>query len=183
MASSWRTLRQRVRRRGFATLLTIGALDSATRTGFLTLLPFLLTEYGAGAVELGIALSLTFAGGAAGKIACGALATRIGVRRTVLMTESGTALGILLLLTLPLSTCLVLMPAIGALLNGTSSALYGSVRELAPARRESRAFGLFYTVTLKLVPSRPPVTEQSPMRWAYTYHWFSSLQHCFLCCR
>ena len=40
--------------------------------------------------------------------------------RTVLMTESSTALGVLLLLILPLSTCLALMPAIGALLNGTS---------------------------------------------------------------
>jgi len=148
VASGRLTLPERIRRPGFAALSTIGALDSATRTGFLTLLPFLLTEYGAGAVELGTALSLAFAGGAAGKFACGVLAARIGVLRTVLMTESGTVLGIFMLLILPLQACLALMPAVGALLNGTSSVLYGSVPELAPAQRESRAFGLFYTITI-----------------------------------
>jgi len=137
-----------IRRRGFAALSAIGILDSATRTGLLTFLPFVLTSKGAGAGALGGALGLVFAGGAAGKFACGALATRIGVLRTVIVTEAGTALAIVLLLVLPLSFCLVLMPVLGVALNGTSSVLYGTVPELAAKDREARAFGFFYTVTI-----------------------------------
>ncbi len=146
-ASAHSALPEAVRRRGFAALSAIGVLDSATRTGFLTFLPFLLTGKGAGPGELGAALGLVFAGGAAGKFACGALATRIGVLRTVVLTEAGTAVGIALLLVLPLPLCILLMPAIGMALNGTSSVLYGSVPELAPSGGEARAFGFFYTVT------------------------------------
>jgi MFS transporter, FSR family, fosmidomycin resistance protein len=137
-----------IRQRGFAALSAIGILDSATRTGLLTFLPFVLTSKGAGAGELGGALGLVFAGGAAGKFACGALATRIGVLRTVIVTEAGTALAIVLLLVLPLSFCLVLMPVLGVALNGTSSVLYGTVPELAAKDGEARAFGFFYTVTI-----------------------------------
>ncbi len=141
-------LAEPVRRRGFAALSAIGVLDSATRTGFLTFLPFLLAGKGAGTAAVGGALSLVFAGGAAGKFACGALATRVGELRTVVLTEGATAAGILLLLAAPLPLCLALMPVIGVALNGTSSVLYGSVPELAPPGREARAFGFFYSVTI-----------------------------------
>lgn len=123
-------------------------MDSATRTGLLTFLPFVLAQKGADAGVIGTALSLVFAGGAAGKFACGALATGIGILRTVAATEVGTTLAIVLLLVLPLSFCLVLMPLLGIALNGTSSVLYGTVPELAPNGREARAFGFFYTVTI-----------------------------------
>ena len=141
-------LQHSIRRRGFAALSVVGMLDSATRTGFLTFLPFVLAGKGANTAVIGAALSLIFAGGAAGKFACGALATRIGILRTVAVTEIGTALAIVLLLVLPLSVCFVLMPALGVALNGTSSVLYGTVPDLAPKGREARAFGLFYTVTI-----------------------------------
>lgn len=59
-----------VRRRGFAALSVIGMLDSATRGGLLTFLPLVLTTKGADAAVVGTALSLVFAGGAAGKFAC-----------------------------------------------------------------------------------------------------------------
>jgi MFS transporter, FSR family, fosmidomycin resistance protein len=137
-----------LRRRAFAALSAIGILDSATRTGFLTFLPFVLAAKGAGAGEIGTALTLVFAGGAVGKFACGGLATRIGVLRTVVLTEAGTAAGIALLLALPPVLCLGLMPLLGVALNGTSSVLYGTVPELAPRAREARAFGFFYTVTI-----------------------------------
>jgi MFS transporter, FSR family, fosmidomycin resistance protein len=89
-----------------------------------------------------------FAAGAVGQFACGALATRVGILRTVAATELGTALAILLVLILPLFVCLALMPILGVMLNGTSSVLYGTVPELAPNGREARAFGFFYTVTI-----------------------------------
>ncbi len=47
-----------------------------------------------------------------------------------------------------LGAALAALPAIGIALNGTSSVLYGTVPELAPADKRQRAFGLFYTLTI-----------------------------------
>lgn len=44
--------------------------------------------------------------------------------------------------------CLVVLPLLGAMLNGTTSVLHGTVPELAPAHRTERAFALFYTGTI-----------------------------------
>jgi predicted MFS family arabinose efflux permease len=43
---------------------------------------------------------------------------------------------------------LPLLPLLGVMLNGTSSVLYGTIPELAPAHRTERAFALFYTGTI-----------------------------------
>src|SRR6266403_364678 len=135
-------------RNGFPLLLTIGVIDSATRMGFLTFLPFLLQSKGAGLSEIGLALTMVFAGGAAGKLVCGFLGARLGVLPTVLITEGATAVGILALLPLPIGATLALLPLIGVALNGTSSVLYGTVPDLAPADRRESAFGVFYTGTI-----------------------------------
>ena len=135
-------------RRGFVALSLIGIIDSATRMGFLTLLPFVLAAKGASLPAIGTALALVFAGGATGKFVCGVVARHLGILRTVILTEAGTALGILALLPLPLSASFALMPLVGVALNGTSSVLYGTVAELAPAERRARAFGIFYTFTI-----------------------------------
>jgi MFS family permease len=128
--------------------MALGMVDSATRSAFLTFLPFLLVAKGADLPTIGIALALVFAGGAAGKLACGFLGARIGVLRTVLLTEGATALGIAALLPLALVPGLALLPLIGIALNGTSSVLYGSVPEFAKAGASARAFGIFYTATI-----------------------------------
>jgi len=135
-------------RSGFALLLTIGVIDSATRMGFLTFLPFLLQSKGAGLSEIGLALTMVFAGGAAGKLVCGFLGARLGVLPTVLITEGATAAGILALLPLPIGAELALLPLIGVALNGTSSVLYGTVPDLVPVDRRESAFGVFYTGTI-----------------------------------
>ena len=132
-------------RGGFPVLLAIGVIDSATRMGFLTFLPFLLKAKGAELPTVGLALTLIFAGGAAGKLVCGFLGARLGVVATVFLTEGMTALGLLALLPLPLDLGLILLPAIGIALNGTSSVLYGTVPEIVPTERRERAFGVFYT--------------------------------------
>ena len=85
----------------FVALSCIGILDSATRTALLTFLPFLLRSKGADMPALGMALSLIFAGGAAGKFACGAAASRVGPLRTVIVTEMATAILIYALLFFP----------------------------------------------------------------------------------
>ena len=131
--------------RGFPLLLSIAMIDSATRMGFLTFLPFLLKLKGGGLPEIGIALTLIFAGGACGKLACGWLGQRLGVVRATWVTEGATALGILALLPLPLVAGMAVLPLIGVALNGTSSVLYGTVPELVPLERRQRAFSIFYT--------------------------------------
>lgn len=131
-------------RGGFGLLLGIGILDSGVRMGLLTFLPFLLQEKGAPLPTVGVALGLVFMGGAAGKFICGWLSQRLGVLGTVLLTEGGTALIILAVMLLPLTTTMILLPLLGALLNGTSSALYGTVPDLTPPHQIERAFALFY---------------------------------------
>ncbi len=135
-------------RGGFPLLLAIGVIDSATRMGFLTFLPFLLRAKGAAVPEIGGALTLVFAGGAAGKLACGFLGARRGILATVLITEGATAAGIIALLALPLGPALALLPVIGIALNGTSSVLYGTVPDLVGDRQRETAFGVFYTGTI-----------------------------------
>ncbi len=134
--------------RGFSLLLAIGILDSATRMGFLLFVPFVLKAKGASLQDVGLAMTLIFAGGAAGKLACTFLGARIGAIATVWVTESATALGILVLLPLPLFAALPVLPLIGVALNGTSSVLYGSVPDLVAADRRTRALGIFYTGTI-----------------------------------
>jgi MFS transporter, FSR family, fosmidomycin resistance protein len=131
--------------RGFPLLLSIAMIDSATRMGFLTFLPFLLKLKGAGLAEIGVALTLIFTGGACGKLACGWLGARVGVVRATWITEGATAAGILALLPLPLFAGMAVLPLIGVALNGTSSVLYGTVPELVAPERRQRAFSIFYT--------------------------------------
>jgi len=132
----------------FPLLLGIGIVDSATRMGFLLFLPFVLTQKGASLPTIGLALTLVFAGGAAGKLACAFIGARIGAIGTVWLTEGLTAVGILALMPLPLGAALLLLPLIGIALNGTSSVLYGSVPSLVAADWRTRALSIFYTGTI-----------------------------------
>jgi MFS family permease len=132
--------------RAYRALSAIHVIDNSTRTGFLTFLPFLLIAKGATVQSVGLALMLVFMGGAVGKFACGALADRVGVIRTVVITEAATGVGILLLLTLPLGACLFALPPLGIALNGTSSVLYGSVADLVSSDRRARSYAIFYTL-------------------------------------
>ena len=143
--------------RGFSLLSAIHGIDNGSRTAFLTYLPFLLQGKGLGVDMMGLALGLTFAGGATGKFVCGLLAERVGIIRTVILTEAATGLGILLLLVLPAGPALLLLPILGVALNGTSSVLYGTVAELVAPERRSRVYGLFYTVGIGCSALFPPV--------------------------
>src|SRR5207244_3295058 len=107
--------------------LSIGVIDSAARMPFLTFLPFVLTEKGASLPTIGLALTLVFAGGACGKLVCTFIGARVGAIATVWLTEGLTAVLVVALLPLPLEGAMILLPLIGAALNGTSSVLYGSV--------------------------------------------------------
>jgi MFS transporter, FSR family, fosmidomycin resistance protein len=130
---------------GFGLLLTIGALDTATRMGYLLFLAFLLHSRGGTGASVGFGLALLFIGGALGKAACGWLGQYLGVAWSVIATEAATVLLITVTLILPLAPMLVVLPLLGIVLNGTSSVLYATVPELAPKGNVGRGFALFYT--------------------------------------
>ncbi|MYM68673.1 MFS transporter [Pseudoduganella sp. FT55W] len=133
---------------GLRALLATGTLDSTVRMGFLTFLPFLLKSKGAGTAGIGIALSLLFVGGAFGKLFCGYLGARIGMMKTVWVTESMTSVLVALAVWLPLAGVMAMLPLMGLALNGTSSVLYGVVPELAAPGKREQAFAWFYTGTI-----------------------------------
>lgn len=132
--------------RGYATLAAIGMIDSGVRLGFLTFVPFLLIEKGAAVETLGVALALVFAGGAAGKLVCGHIAERVGILKTVILTEAATGALMVTIIALPLESTLFVLPVFGVALNGTSSVLYGTVGDFVDGARQARAYGLFYTL-------------------------------------
>jgi FSR family fosmidomycin resistance protein-like MFS transporter len=132
-------------RYAFPVLVAIGVIDTATRMAFLLFLPFVLRNKGASEQTIGLALTLVFTGGAAGKLACTFVGARIGAVGTVWLTEGCTALAILALFPLPLKAALAVLPLFGIVLNGTSSVLYGSVPDLVPPQWRGRALSIFYT--------------------------------------
>jgi len=134
--------------RGFGALCGIGMIDNATRTGFLTFMPFILMAKGLGVGGVGLAFALVFAGGATGKFVCGVVADRVGVIRTVVITEAATTVLILTVVGAPLPIALAVLIPLGIALNGTSSVLYGTVADLVSSERRSRAYGLYYTLTV-----------------------------------
>ena len=140
---------------GFQALSAVGMIDNATRTGLLTFLPFALIAKGLTVAGVGTALALVFAGGAVGKFACGVIAERVGVIRTVVLTEGATALGIVLIVAAPLPVALAVLLPLGIALNGTSSVLYATVADLVTADRRSRAYGLYYTLTVGASATAP----------------------------
>jgi MFS family permease len=129
----------------FWLLFAIHVSDSAVRTGFLIFLPFLLQTKGADLPTIGLALSLLFAGGAAGKLVMGWLGARLGVVLSVVATEGATTVLILAILPLSLTPALILLPLVGVMLNGTSSVLYGTIPEFVTVERRTHAFAVFYT--------------------------------------
>ena len=126
-------------------LFSVHIADNLVRTGFMIFLPFLLRDKGADLPTIGLGLSLVFAGGAAGKLAMGWVGHRLGVVPSVILTEVATTALILALLPLSLPLALALLPAVGLMLNGTSSVLYGTIPEFVSPERRTHAFAVFYT--------------------------------------
>ena len=130
----------------FTALCLIEVLDSSTRTGFLTFIAFLLIAKGIPEGWAALAVPLILVGGMAGKLACGFLAERLGIVRTIIVTEVATGVGILATLALPGAGVMLLLPLIGVALQGTSSVLYATIGDLVAKDRLPRAFGFFYTL-------------------------------------
>lgn len=135
-------------RAAFYALLATGILDSAVRMGFLTFLPFIIKANGGSLSQTGVALTLVFIGGAVGKFLCGWLSESLGLIRTVFITELATGVLIAVVLCAPLAAGMIVLPLLGAMLNGTSSVFYGAVADVVESRRLERAFAIFYTGTI-----------------------------------
>lgn len=130
----------------FAALCTVDVVDSMTRTGFLTFIAFLLIAKGVPEGWAALSVPITLVGGMAGKYACGVLAEKMGVIRTIVITEAATGIGILALLVLPGMAAFFLLPLVGVVLQGTSSVVYGTVGDLVEEDKLPRAFALVYTM-------------------------------------
>ncbi len=144
-------------RKAFFALLTIGILDNGTRSSLLTFLPFLLLQKEIPAAQVGFALTLLFAGGAAGKFGCGILAEWFGIIPMVVVTEALTTAGILSLFWVSPSGIWFILPFVGVVLNGTSSVLYATVAEIISPVRRSRGYGLYYAITLGAAAGAPVI--------------------------
>jgi FSR family fosmidomycin resistance protein-like MFS transporter len=143
--------------RGFSSLCAIGMVDNATRTGFLTFMPFILMAKGLTVGGVGLAFALVFVGGATGKFVCGLIADRAGVIRTVVLTEIATTVLILTVVASPLPLAMGVLVPLGIALNGTSSVLYGTVADLVSSQRRSRAYALYYSLTIGASALAPTV--------------------------
>ncbi len=133
-------------RTGFLALCAIEVIDSSTRAGLLTFVAFLMIAKSVPAGWAALSVPLILVGGMAGKLACGFLAERIGIVRTIVVTEFATGAGVLSLLILPGVASYFLLPFLGVAVNGTSSVLYATVGDLVDNERLPRAFGVIYTI-------------------------------------
>jgi MFS family permease len=131
-----------------AALVSIGVLDSSVRGATLTLLPFVLTEQGLGTAAISALYTVIFAGGAAGKFICGAVADRFGTLPMIWATEALTAISAVAFLVVPRWVLVPLALVFGFALNGTSSVLYAAVAPMVDPGKRSRAYGIYYTATI-----------------------------------
>src|SRR5438128_914483 len=67
------------------------------------------------------------------------------------------ALAIVLVVVVPLPVVLAMLLPLGIALNGTSSVLYATVADLVTVDRRSRAYGLYYTLSVGASSSAPTV--------------------------
>jgi MFS family permease len=157
-ATATRQARGARARLGFRVLVAFGIADSVVRGALFVLLPFLLIAKGAAITTAGVALTLIFMGGAAGKLACASVARRIGTPATVVLAQALTAVGILAVLVLPLGPVLVVLPVLGIALNGVTTVIYGSVPAFVAPERRTHALSVFYTLTIGTAALAPPMS-------------------------
>ena len=126
------------------------------RGSFFVCLPFLLIGKGAAVTTAGFALTLVFIGSAAGKLACGWIGNWLGNRATIAICQSLTAVGIVVVLLLPVQLTLVMLPFVGLVLNGVTTVIYGSVPSYAAPERGTHLLSVFYTITIGAAAVAPP---------------------------
>jgi len=131
----------------FALYAIIGSLDVSIRSAVTAFLGFMLIKTGIETGQLGWLMSLTFLGGAMGKLLCGMPIRRFGEKKIIVFTEVLMILGCLALPSIPPGWGLVLfLPFFGFMLNGTSSVIYIGLAPTFTAERRSRGYALYFTL-------------------------------------
>lgn len=134
-------------RTGFLALIVIVLLDTAVQAGFLTFLAFVIIEKQISANLAAFAVVLTLAGGVLGKFGCGFLAERLGLIRSLVLIECLTAAGIVTMLKATVLGAFILLPLVGAVLQGSSTITYGMVGDFTRSDRRSRGFAAIYSIS------------------------------------
>ncbi len=130
----------------FVLITAIGVIDNGIRSATLTFLPFLLVSRGLVTAEVGGLFGLMLIGGAAGKFTCGWLTDVVGQRIVIIITEMLMAGGIVGLLWVSgVASLAIYLVALGAVLNGTSSAVLAGVADTVDRSRGSRGYGAYFT--------------------------------------
>ena len=125
----------------------LGLLDNGIRAAVTTFLAFLIKiRVEAGAV--GGLMSLTFLGGALGKLLCGMPIQKLGIKKIILLTELLMILGCFALPSVPSGWVILLfLPLFGFMLNGTSSVIYVGTAPTLNSEFRSRGYALHYTLS------------------------------------
>src|SRR5207247_8709791 len=84
-------------------------------------------------------------------------AERVCVIRPVVLSEAAAAAGIVRGVVAPRPAVLATLLPLGIALNGTSSVLYATVADLVTVDRRSRAYALYYTLSVGASSSAPTV--------------------------
>src|SRR5947207_2380540 len=141
---------------GFASLLgllLIAGLGSGVQHPLSSALVSKAYETGARRAAVG---TYNFSGDL-GKVAYGPVEGEVGVRRQEVLPATATAAGIALVDLEPLPLALAILRPLGIALNGTSSLLHATVADLVTVDRRSRAYGLYYTLSVGASSSAPTV--------------------------
>ena len=138
--------------RSIASLLDQPGKVTVSTHRLLVGLPLYLSWYAA----LGWLMSLTFLGGAAGKLLCGMVVDRWSSRFTILVTEVLMILGCFALPSVPVGwPMLFFLPLFGFVLNGTSSVIYIGLAPTFTREQRSRGYALYYTTNFFSVALAP----------------------------
>ena len=122
-------------------------LDTLAQSVFLTFIAFLLLEKGGSEAIASFAVVLALAGGMVGKFVCGYLAVRYGDRAAFYLLQVMTIIGLVLLVLLPVTAVLVLLPFIGVAVQGSTTVTYGALSDFIHRQRQSRGYAIIYTLS------------------------------------
>jgi MFS family permease len=134
-------------RKGFVSLASIVFLDIAVQDGFLVFVAFLMVAKQVPPALAAFAVVATLAGGVCGKFACGHLAAKLGIVRSLVLVQSLTAILMTIVFLSPTIVAFMLLPLLGIVLQGSSSISYATVSNFVHDARQSRGFAAIYTMS------------------------------------
>ncbi len=136
-----------IRPSSFANLCLAVFLDTAVQSGFMVFVIFVIIEKGVPGEFASLSLFLTLIGGMFCKAVCGYLSQHLGIRKSFSIIQGATAFSIIALAVLPAIPAIMILPLIGIFLQGSTSITYASIADMVSPQRQSRGFGVIYTIS------------------------------------